>query len=101
MNRRPTARPMLRPAAFDELSQRQTVPVLFVHGHLGTHQQMRSAAAETGRELARRLAADPAWPLWLQWYAADFAEEASALDAGLLVSWLRVHCATCGAHPTL
>ncbi len=63
------------------------VPVLFVHGHLGTHQQMRSAAAETGRELARRLKADRSWPLWLQWYGADFGAEASALDPDLLVSW--------------
>lgn len=61
------------------------VPVLFVHGHLGTHQQMRSAAAETGRELARRLEADSTWPLWLQWYGADFGAEASALDPDLLV----------------
>ncbi|KAL4448007.1 hypothetical protein ABPG75_005226 [Micractinium tetrahymenae] len=61
------------------------LPVLFVHGHLGSHQQMRSAAAETGRELARRAAADPAgWPLWLQWYAADFNAEALALDSSLL-----------------
>lgn len=74
------------PAAFQQLQQRHVVPVLFLHGHLGTHQQMRSAAAETGRELARRLAIDADWPLWLQWYAADFASEASALDAGLLVS---------------
>lgn len=80
-------------AAYDTLRQRREVPVLFVHGHLGTHQQMRSAAAETGRELARRLDADPAWPLWLQWYAADFAGEASALDAGLLVSGLLQRCA--------
>lgn len=60
--------------------------MLFVHGHLGSHQQMRSAAAETGRELARRAAADPAgWPLWLPWYAVDFNAEASALDSSVLV----------------
>ena len=71
------------------------VPVLFIHGHLGTHQQMRSAASETGRELTRRLAADASLPLWLQWYGADFNSEASALDPRLLVShtWVLVMCA--------
>ena len=72
-------------AAFLKLQRRHVVPVLFVHGHLGSHQQMRSAASETGRELARRLAANASWPLWLQWYGADFSTEPSALDAALLV----------------
>jgi hypothetical protein len=72
-------------AVYSSLQQRHVVPVLFVHGHLGSHQQMRSAASETGRELARRLAANASWPIWLQWYAADFNAEPSALDANLLV----------------
>ena len=72
-------------AAVRALRQPHIVPVLFVHGHLGSHQQMRSAAAETGRELARRLAANASWPLLLQWYAPDFLAEPSALDAALPV----------------
>jgi hypothetical protein len=77
------------------LQQRHVVPVLFVHGHLGTHQQMRSAASETGRELARRLASNASWPLWLQWYGTDFAAEASALDGALLVRHCCCWLATC------
>lgn len=72
-------------AVYKKLQRLHVVPVLFVHGHLGTHQQMRSAASETGRELARRLTANASWPLWLQWYSTDFNAEASALDAALLV----------------
>ena len=79
-----------RPAAHTQLQARRVVPILFIHGHLGTHQQMRSAASETGRELSRRLAADASWPLWLQWYGADFNSEASALDPRLLVSHIWV-----------
>ena len=86
----PTTAPLLPSrtspcAAVRALRQPHIVPVLFVHGHLGSHQQMRSAAAETGRELARRLAANASWPLLLQWYAPDFLAEPSALDAALPV----------------
>ncbi|EFN57345.1 hypothetical protein CHLNCDRAFT_57178 [Chlorella variabilis] len=73
-----------RREVYKKLQRLHVVPVLFVHGHLGTHQQMRSAASETGRELARRLTANASWPLWLQWYSTDFNAEASALDAALL-----------------
>eukprot|EP00890_Picochlorum_soloecismus_P006089 jgi/Picsp_1/6481/NSC_03827-R1_gpi inositol-deacylase-like len=30
-------------------------PVLFVHGHLGSHEQMRSMASETAKEISRRM----------------------------------------------
>ena len=66
------------------------MPVLFVHGHMGSYQQMRSAASESGRELVRRLRAADDWALWLQWYAVDFAAEPSALEASLLVRAARM-----------
>ena len=71
----------------------RTVPVLFVHGHLGSHQQMRSLASETGRELRRRLAAGRLGPqrFWLDWFAPNFNAQPSALESHLLVSrpgWL-------------
>ena len=49
---------------------------------------MRSLASEVARQALRT-------PLdWgLQWYTADFREERSALDGGLLVRWTQ-HCCT-------
>ena len=61
------------------------LPVLFVHGHLGTHQQMRSMASETARELRRRAAAGSGVSYWATWQAADFGGEMSALSGGVLV----------------
>jgi GPI inositol-deacylase len=63
------------------------VPVLFVPGHLGSYQQMRSMAAETSREVVGRLTQSRnanAWDMWLDWHAVDFSSEPSALDARLL-----------------
>ena len=69
------------------------VPVLFVPGHLGSHEQMRSMASETGRELVRRAAAAAAAGApggaaatpWLDWHGAEFRAEPSALEGHLLV----------------
>eukprot|EP00887_Chlorella_sp_A99_P004760 scaffold4.g4760.t1 len=75
-----------------------SVPVVFVHGHLGSHQQMRSLASETGRELRRRLEARDAGagggearadealhaPFWLDWLAPDFDAQPSALEPALV-----------------
>ena len=92
----PTPPPRLRcpppppPAAASPaaaVERRHTVPVLFVHGHLGSYQQMRSLASETGRELRRQLAqgrlVEPG--LWLDWVAPDFNAQPSALEGALLV----------------
>ncbi|KAL6769379.1 hypothetical protein ACKKBG_A30765 [Auxenochlorella protothecoides x Auxenochlorella symbiontica] len=58
--------------------------VIFVHGHLGTPEQMRSLASQTGRELVKRWRAGGR-ELPVRWLAPDFGREASALDHSLLV----------------
>ncbi|RMZ53379.1 hypothetical protein APUTEX25_004867 [Auxenochlorella protothecoides] len=58
--------------------------VIFVHGHLGTPEQMRSLASQTGRELVKRWRAGGG-ELPVRWLAPDFGREASALDHSLLV----------------
>lgn len=62
--------------------------VLFVHGHGGTHQQLRSMAAESGRELTSRPRADSSWRVWMEWYGVNMDEEPSGLEARLVVSEL-------------
>lgn len=60
-------------------------PVLFIHGNAGTEQQMRSLASESSRECTRRgktHASSP--PVFLEWYAARFNEEPSALQPHLV-----------------
>lgn len=59
-------------------------PVLFVHGHLGSHEQMRSMASETAKEISRRVGQGRAVQ-WLQWFGVNFDEEPSGLESRLLV----------------
>jgi hypothetical protein len=61
--------------------------VLFVHGHLGSSQQMRSLASEALREAARRARAAGAAPrgAWPEFYGADFGAEPAAFDAALVL----------------
>ena len=80
------------------LRAQKSVPVLFVPGHLGSYQQMRSLAAETSYEMVRRYAKEMAhpigtedhqrrsgqWDIWLDWHAADFSSEPSALDRKMI-----------------
>ena len=74
------------------------VSVLFVHGHMGSYQQMRSAASESGRELVRRLRAQGA-RVWLDWFAADFAAEPSALEPALMVRRRQRHAPAAQLSP--
>lgn len=59
-------------------------PILFIHGHLGSHEQMRSMASETAKEIARRYNSRLKVP-WADWYAVDFAAEPSGLEPRLRV----------------
>lgn len=63
-------------------------PVLFVHGHLGSYEQMRSMASETAKELSRRYRKGDDIR-WIDWYAVDFDGEPSGLEPRLLVRLLR------------
>ena len=67
-------------------ASRPPVPLLFVPGHLGSHQQMRSLASESSRELVRRFSAQSKepWDLWIEWSAVDFAAEPSAFEPRVL-----------------
>lgn len=68
------------------LSPLSATPVLFVHGHLGSYQQMRSLAAESGRQVLREAGSrDADSRRGIVWYALDFGAEPSALDLSLLV----------------
>ncbi|KAG7675103.1 hypothetical protein KSW81_002606 [Nannochloris sp. 'desiccata'] len=80
--------------------RRCPIPLLFVHGHLGSPQQMRSMASETSREIIRRYkkasstpTATPnkedEWNLWIDWYAVNFNEEPSAFEPHLLTEQAR------------
>ncbi|KAI8111632.1 hypothetical protein M9435_004132 [Picochlorum sp. BPE23] len=60
-------------------------PVLFVHGHLGSYEQMRSMASETAKELSRRYRKGDNIR-WVDWYAVDFDGEPSGLEPRLLVN---------------
>lgn len=57
----------------------RAIPVLFLPGNGGNYQQVRSLASETIRQAARAPRQRQ-----LQWYAADFRQERSALDGTLL-----------------
>lgn len=59
------------------------VAVLFVHGHLGSHEQMRSMASETAKEISRRIKRSNVVDI-VDWYGADFKEEPSGLEPRLL-----------------
>lgn len=59
-------------------------PVLFIHGHLGSHEQMRSMASETAKEISRRHKAMREIR-WADWYGVNFASEPSGLEPRLLV----------------
>jgi len=59
-------------------------PILFIHGHLGSHEQMRSMASETAKEIARRDKFNREVQ-WADWYAVDFSEEPSGLEPRLRV----------------
>lgn len=58
--------------------------VLFVHGHLGSYEQMRSMASETAKEISRRYL-NHEDTQWVDWYATDFNEEPSGVEPRLLV----------------
>lgn len=82
--------PLHRPSPADAATLRAqgAMTVLFVHGHLGTHQQMRSMASETCREVVKRFNAGGGGPAqrWVQWYSTDFSAEPSATEPHLAVS---------------
>ena len=59
------------------------VAVLFVPGHLGSHEQMRSMASETAKEISRRIRKSIDVD-GVDWYGADFLEEPSGLEPRLL-----------------
>ena len=63
--------------------RRGRAAVLFVHGHLGSREQMRSMASETAKEISRRLK-DQKQVDGVDWFAADFLEEPSGLEPRLL-----------------
>lgn len=63
---------------------RGVFPILFVHGHLGSHEQMRSMASETAKEISRRLGGGRDVQ-WVQWFGVNFDEEPSGLESRLLV----------------
>lgn len=54
---------------------------------------MRSMAAESSRELVRRLrrgeTGTAAWDVWIDWHALDLAGEPSAFEPRILVSRLQ------------
>ena len=83
------------------LRRQRTIPLLFVHGHLGSPQQMRSMASESSREIVKRFRQtsknsnnnnkdDDKWELWVDWHATNFNEEPSAFEPALLVSNLAI-----------
>jgi dienelactone hydrolase len=59
------------------------VAVLFIHGHMGSHEQMRSMASETAKEISRRIKGKERVQS-VDWYATDFMEEPSGLEPRLL-----------------
>lgn len=59
------------------------VAVLFIPGHLGSHEQMRSMASETTKEISRRIRKSVDVD-GVDWYGADFLEEPSGLEPRLL-----------------
>lgn len=76
------------------------IPLLFVHGHLGSPHQMRSMASETSREVIRRYKAassttttsniEDQWDLWwIDWYAVNFNAEPSAFEPHLVTEQAR------------
>lgn len=72
------------------------VAVLFVPGHLGSHEQMRSMASETAKEISRRMR-EAIHVDGVDWYGVDFVEEPSGLEPRLLkrqaayVAWCLDH----------
>jgi len=68
------------------LKSKTLIPLLFVHGHIGSHQQVRSLASESSRELVRRLQnKDSKWDVWIEWNAVDLASQPSAFEPRILV----------------
>jgi len=69
--------------------RRGRAAVLFVHGHLGSYEQMRSMASESAKEISRRIkssagASADADADAVDWFGADFLEEPSGLEPRLL-----------------
>ncbi len=87
------------PAVQQQMLSYQVAVVLFVHGHGGTYQQLRSMAAESGRELTSRLRANSSWRVWMEWYGVNMHEEPSGLEARLVVSELASSACVAQVHP--
>lgn len=69
----------------------EAFPILFIHGHLGSHEQMRSMASETAKEISRRYKSKRK-VRWADWYAVDFSEEPSGLEPRLRVRLSNSKC---------
>lgn len=80
-------------AGIKKLRSQRSIPVLFIHGHLGTHQQMRSMASESSREALRRLNTST-YPFIFDWHAVDLNSEPSAFEPTLIDQQARfvAHC---------
>lgn len=75
---------MFHDAVIQQKTTDAAFPILFIHGHLGSHEQMRSMASETAKEIARRYKSNRDVQ-WADWYAVDFSEEPSGLEPRLRV----------------